>query len=152
MGVRLRARIRELPSSAGMVLRFALVGVLKTALDFGVFNLIMLASGTDSRPVALVANTAGFIVALGASFLLTARYTFRVPARRDRLWRFVAISVAGLVMYDGALILLLALTNTDGLVALNAMKVAALVVSATWNFLGYRYLVFRFAIANTSAR
>ena len=131
-----------LPPSVGMMLRFALVGLVKTALDFGVFNLILLLSPLGSRPVAIFANTAGFTVALGASFLLTARYTFRVPARRERLWRYIAVSIAGLLLYDGALVLLLALTEADGLVALNAAKVVALAASATWNFLGYRYLVF----------
>ena len=143
--------IAGLRASAGMVLRFALVGFVKAALDFGSFNLILLVSPADSRAIVILANTVGFSVAVGASFLLNARYTFRAPVQRQRFWRYVAISLVGLALYDSALALLLAVSGMDGIVALNAAKAAALVASTAWNFVGYRYLVFRPALA-TPAR
>lgn len=133
-------------------MRFAVVGMVKAAIDFGLFNLILLTSPTDSGPTVLLANTAGFTGATAASFLLNARYTFRVPARRRRLWRYVAVSLTGLVLYNGALALLLAVRHPEGIVALNLAKATSLVASTAWNFLGYRYLVFRAdPLADTSS-
>ena len=139
----LRARALALRTSLGTAMRFAVVGIIKAAIDFGLFNLILFASPTGSGPTILFANTTGFSVAIASSFLLNARYTFRVRARRRRFWRYVAVSLMGLALYNGALALLLAVWDPEGIAALNVAKAASLVASTAWNFLGYRYLVFR---------
>ncbi|MFA7249209.1 MAG: GtrA family protein [Dehalococcoidia bacterium] len=137
------SRFAAAQESAALLLRFGLVGIVKATLDFGTFNLVLLVSPADSRTIVLVANTAGFGVAMSASFLLAARYIFRVVPRRERVWRYVAVSIGGLALYDGALALILGVSGPNGIVEVNVAKAGALAASASWTFIGYRYLVFQ---------
>jgi putative flippase GtrA len=127
---------------AGTALRFGLVGVLKTALDFATFNLVLLLTSTEGGLIVLVANTAGFCVSVASSFVLNRRFTFRTAARSRGFSRYVAISLVGLLIYDGALALVLVAGDPRGTLALNVAKVVPLGASMVWNFVGYRYFVF----------
>lgn len=128
---------------AGLAIRFGLVGLLKTVLDFATFNLVLLLTRTDGGLMVLVANTAGFCVAVASSFVLNGRFTFRTAARPRGFWLYVAVSVVGLVLYNGGLALIIWLADPRGAVALNVAKLVPLAISLVWNFVGYRYLVFR---------
>lgn len=134
-----RQRIREM---GGLWARFALVGLLKTVVDFAMFNLVLFVLPGISLPVVLVANTAGFTVAVSVSFVLNARFTFRAAPRAHGFSRYVVISLIGLVLYNGSLAGVLAVWTADDTLALNVAKVGALGASMVWNFLGYRFLVF----------
>ena len=93
--------------------------------------------------MVLVANTAGFCVAVASSFVLNGRFTFRTAARPRGFWLYVAVSLAGLVLYNGGLALILLLADPRGALALNIAKLVPLALSLVWNFVGYRYFVFR---------
>ena len=127
---------------AGTALRFGLVGVLKTVLDFAAFNLVLLLTATEGGVMVLVANTAGFCVAVAASFVLNGRFTFRAEPRPRGFWLYVAVSIIGLVIYNGVLALILLVADPRGALALNVAKLLPLAVSLVWNFIGYRYFVF----------
>jgi putative flippase GtrA len=144
------SRAAKLRGLGGLWFRFALVGLLKTALDFASFNIVLFAAPVMNVPIVLLANTIGFSVAVSASFVLNARFTFRVAARSGGFRRYVLISLLGLVIYNGSLAAALALWHAENVLALNLAKSAALVTSMTWNFLGYRYFVFRPATARSS--
>jgi len=132
-------RLREF---SGLWIRFAMVGVLKTVVDFATFNLVLFVLPGLSMPVVLTANTAGFTVAVSVSFVLNRRFTFRTAARSRGFSRYVVISLVGLALYNGSLVAVLAIWEADDTFALNLAKVGALVTSMVWNFLGYRFLVF----------
>lgn len=119
-----------------------MVGALKTVVDFATFNLVLLVLPGLSMPVVLLANTAGFVVAVSVSFVLNERFTFRTAARSRGFSRYVVISLVGLALYNGSLVVVLAFWDAEDTLALNVAKVGALVTSMVWNFLGYRFLVF----------
>ena len=127
---------------AGTAVRFGLVGLLKTVLDFATFNLVLLLTQTEGGLMVLVANTAGFVVAVSASFVLNGRFTFRAAARPRGFWLYVLVSVIGLVLYNGGLALILLLADPRGALALNVAKLVPLALSLIWNFVGYRHFVF----------
>ena len=127
---------------AGTVVRFGLVGLLKTVLDFAVFNLVLRLTQTEGGLMVLVANTAGFSVAVAASFVLNGRFTFRAAPRPGGFWLYVGVSIVGLVLYNGGLALILLLADPRGALALNIAKLVPLALSLVWNFVGYRYFVF----------
>ncbi len=135
-------RTRRLREFSGLWVRFAMVGALKTVVDFATFNLVLLVLPGLSMPVVLAANTAGFTVAVSVSFVLNERFTFRTAARSRGFSRYVVISLVGLALYNGSLIAVLAVWDADDTFALNLAKVAALGASMVWNFVGYRFLVF----------
>ncbi len=136
-----RSRVWALPNR-GLFARYLLVGVIKMVVDFTMFNIAIAGAANPSTAHILLANTVGFFVAAWLSYVLNTRYTFRSTSNRTRFVRYLVVSLAGLAVYNGALLVAVELADPSGSVALNAVKVAALGVSVLLNFVGYRWLVF----------
>lgn len=150
----LLARLRSLPGARlvvslfnrerlwGQVLRFAIVGGLNTLVDYGTFNLLVVVA--RMHPVA--ANPISVAAGITNSFLWNKHFTFGAGGWH-RWYRqaafFIAVSVTGLFINTGCLWLLTNLTGAQSVLAVNLQKLAASIVSLTWNFIGYRFLVFR---------
>jgi putative flippase GtrA len=124
------------------LVRFVLVGGFVTAVDFAVFNLVLLLAHDVSRPYVLLANTISFTVAACVGYQLHARVTFQ--AGRD--WRgftaFGLVAIAGVSIYNAALFLILWPVETNHPLALNLAKAGAVAVAAIWNYQGYRLFAF----------
>jgi putative flippase GtrA len=126
----------------GQLVRFGIVGGLNTFVDYGMFNLLVGVFGVSYLMANPIAITAGIL----NSFLWNKNWTF--SANRSRAWAreavlFVLVSVIGMLLNTGGLWLLTWLSGNEALWAMNLQKLGASVVSMTWNFLGYRFLVFR---------
>lgn len=136
------------------VLRFGTVGVLNTVVDFAVFNALAVIAGVPPIPANVVSNAAGIV----NSFVWNRSWTFSDLAGERSVAssfpRFALASVVGLAINTTALWALMrafgpwvAAAGEPGTpghaLALNALKVAAAVLSLTWNFLAYRYWAFR---------
>ncbi|MBP2295620.1 GtrA family protein [Azospirillum rugosum] len=125
--------------------RFALVGLLNTGVDFAVFLALMAVPGT---PV-LLANACGYGVGVLSSFLLNRSWTFRV--RRDeaplarRLPVFLAFNLVGLAL--SSLVVGLLVPAVHPLAA----KVAATVATFAWNYWSSRRFVFTTPASTTPA-
>ena len=124
-------------------LRFALVGSVNTAIDFGLF-VGLSALGTP----LLLANTASTSAGLVFSYFANRRFTFGVGARHDLrgILLFVAITGVGLWVVQPLVILgvsaLLPIT-TPAAAAAALGKAAGIAVGLVWNFVWYRTVVFR---------
>ena len=138
------ARSRRLPD-VGLLLRYAIVGVIKVPADFAVFNAVLLGAEVPSTAHLLLAATAGFMSAAAVTYVLNARYTFRARPRLDSFTRYLLVSAAGLLLHNAALLLLVAAVAPSGVLALNAVRVGALLASLAWNYFGYKHLVFMHA-------
>ncbi|WP_353858072.1 GtrA family protein [Azospirillum formosense] len=126
-------------------LRFAVVGLLNTAVDFGVFLALLSLAGA---PV-LVANAAGFSAGTLCSFLVNRSWTFRVrreeaPMAR-RLPLFLAFNIVGLGL--STLVVGLLVPAVPPLAA----KIAAAVVTFAWSYWSTRRFVFNAPAANPLA-
>jgi putative flippase GtrA len=126
----------------GQVLRFAVVGGLNTLIDYGLYNFFYKVVGLP----LLVSNTMSVSIAIVNSFLWNRYWTFGRGDERD--WHqqalpFLAISLVGLVINTIGVGVLHAIFGADSLLAINLYKLVASVLSLTWNFVGYRYIVFR---------
>ena len=121
---------------------FAAVAVAKVLVDFAIFNAAMVGRDASSIAQVLAANAAAFLVAGWVSYVLHARFTFRVARGDASFARYVLVSLGGAALYTGALALLIGVAQPSDLLALNTMKIAALAASAPFNFVGYRRLVF----------
>lgn len=125
------------------LVRFAGVGFVATATDFLVFNIALAGNGEPSRTHVVLANTAAFAVATLVGYVLNSRLTWGVRHQRRFLVRYVLVAMTGALLYDAALVGLLEGTRAEGYMALNAIKVGAVAVSALWNFFGFNTFVFR---------
>ena len=121
--------------------RVALVGAVSAAVDFGVFNLLLLGRGREIA-FLLVANTVAFVCAMVVNYTLNARFSFGVPMTRRSVVRYSAFTAFGLVLYNGNLLLIRWLLEADTPLMLNASKVVAMGILVVWNYAGYRRFVF----------
>ena len=115
--------------------KFAMVGVVNTAIDFCVFLALFYGLGWP----LLVANTLGWIAGLANSYLMNSRWTFRDPARAERPARmtlFAAFNLCGLLIAN-AVIWILALVLPAWLA-----KIGTGVATLTWNYWSSHRFVF----------
>ena len=124
--------------------RFGIVGAANTALDFGLL-FILKALGL---PVEF-ANIASTTIAFLFSFFANKKYTFKTSGTNvvREMILFVVVTLTGLWVLQTLVIMLTlpwltAIPNqTD--VALLVAQLLATVVSMTWNYLLYTYIVFK---------
>lgn len=135
------ARLRR-ERLAGQVVRFGIVGVLNTVVDFGLLNVLYHVIGLP----LLVANTISVSAGILNSFLWNKHWTFSAGGwsrwRREAVV-FVAVSFVGLLINDAGIYVLHSLWGDTSILAVNAQKLGASVLSMAWNFLGYRLIAFR---------
>jgi putative flippase GtrA len=118
---------------------FAVVGVVNSAVDFGVFSL---AYYYLALPI-IVANTLAWVVAVTGSYVMNSTITFAAESGRrlaiDRYFAFVLSQVAGFLANTGTVWCLVELLHIPAWAA----KVAAIFVSFAVNFTLSHLLVFR---------
>jgi putative flippase GtrA len=126
------------------LLRFAAVGGMNTALDFGIL-FILKALGL---PV-ITANIASTSIAFCFSFFANKKYTFKTTDTniKREIILFVAVTLFGLWVLQSLVIslvssLLHGWSLPDNLVLLIA-KLVATVVSLIWNYALYSTVVFK---------
>ena len=126
------------------LIRFGLIGVINTALDFGLLFIL--------KSVGLMATTANIFstsIAFVFSFFANKKYTFRSSGGsiKHEIVLFTIVTLFGLWVLQNGVIWLFSPLCTAVLhnesFALLAAKLAGTIVSLTWNYLTYDLLVFR---------
>lgn len=124
-------------------LRFAIVGISNTVLDFTLMNLLSLA-GLN----LIIANTISTGIAMIYSFLMNKKWTFHSAGQdylRQVILFFVFTAIGIWVIQNGLIILAQHYLPRFGLsdqVFNNLAKLGASVFSLTWNYLTYNHFVF----------
>lgn len=130
------------------VLRFGLVGVVNTMVDYAMLNLIVLALNIFN-PVSLVlCNIGSFLGANINSYLMNKRWTFedRGHWSKREYFIFLLCSLGGLAINCSVIFFLshtLVNPQWSFFVNLNVAKFLATVASMVWNFCSYRAFVFK---------
>lgn len=126
-------------------IRFAMVGGVSTAIDFGVLLILK----TLGMP-AIAANVCSSTLAFIFSFTANKKYTFKTTDTNvaKEMTLFVIFTLIGLWGFQSAIIhfTLDPLTHLLGnhkTIGLIASKLLATVVSLTWNYLTYSRVVFK---------
>ena len=126
------------------LIRFGLIGVINTALDFGLLFIL--------KSIGLMATTANIFstsITFVFSFFANKKYTFRSSGTNivREMILFVAVTLFGLwVLQTGVIWLVLPhlsklLRSSE--MGLLATKLIATAVSMTWNYILYDKLVFK---------
>ena len=124
-------------------LRFIVVGVSNTVLDFTLMNLLSLAGLS-----LIIANTISTGIAMIYSFLMNKKWTFRNAGQdylRQVILFFIFTAIGIWVIQNGLIILAKHYLPRFGLpdqAFNNLAKLVASVFSLTWNYLTYNRFVF----------
>jgi putative flippase GtrA len=128
--------------------KFLAVGTLNMTIDFGTLNLLSWLTGIYGGVRLVPINVLGVLLALTNSYLLNKDWTFKAPAPPGRrVGRFVLVSLIA-VSLNTALVVALThvMTRPAGLTPQlweNPAKARATGGTLLWDFLGYKFLVFR---------
>ena len=124
-------------------LRFVIVGISNTVLDFTLMNLLSLA-GLN----LIIANTISTGIAMIYSFLMNKKWTFRNAGQdylRQVILFFIFTAIGIWAIQNGLIILAQHYLPHFGLpdrVFNNLAKLGASAFSLTWNYLTYNHFVF----------
>lgn len=125
--------------------KFGLVGVLNTAIDFGILNILLALTHIVSGPLILFLNTVSFSTASINSYYWNRSWVFH-GAKKSDFVSFMAVTLIGLAINSAIIFTLTTFVHPAlGLNAAqwaNAAKLLATSVSLIWNFVGYRVIVF----------
>lgn len=131
--------------------KFAAVGFLSTAIDFGVLNLLSMSSGiTEGFKIGGV-NVPGFAVAVFNGYLWNQLWVFKARGEGESLFhdfpKFLAVTIIGLLINSGIIVVITTYVVPSFGAGkeqwLNLAKAGATAVSLVWNFAGYKLIVFR---------
>ena len=146
--------------TAGEVVRFVLVGVVNTVVDYVTFITLTVVFDIPLSRV-WIAKYPSSAVGMAVSFFLNRRFVFRATAHRARgqALRFIAATLIGIFVIQNLLTQLFASkVQYFGIEAFHAVDAAGVpraftiktvaftlgaVASIVWNFLAYKYWVFR---------
>ncbi len=144
----MRSYVRTLLTreSAGQFVRLALIGVVNSIVDFGLFNIFHYGWGIP----LLVAGALAFLAGAFVSYFLNRFWTFGLrdgwgTPRETTL--FVSINLVALGVTEGFLAGADAWWGPLEPLAANLTKLAAAIVILVPKFAGYRDLVFRRSLA-----
>lgn len=111
------------------IMKFGIVGVTATIIDFGIMNLLHYGLGLN----ILIANTSGFVVSLIFNYVASMKYVFTHKegmSRRREFVIFVVLSVIGLALNDGIVLALNAGLDLEA----NIAKICATALVMVYNF------------------
>ncbi len=134
--------------------KFILVGILNTLLDLGVLNLLLFTAETSSGGIYTFFKGISFSVAVINSYFWNKLWTFKKSEEGldnsktgKELLQFFIVSVIGFGINVGIATFVV---NTIGsqfglsdVLWANIGAISATVASMVWNFLGYKFVVFK---------
>lgn len=130
--------------------KYATVGFANTAVDFGILNLLMWLTGIYRGKSIFLLNSVAFLIAVTHSYIWNKFWTFKAREKASipgQVLQFVAVSLIGVLINGGIVYMISTLVSPMfGLSAAlwaNAAKVVATAISLIWNFIGYKFIVFR---------
>ena len=130
--------------------KFILVGILNTFVDLGVLNFLILISGIASGLGYSAFKGISFIVAVINSYFWNKFWTFKKPKTvrpGKEFLQFFIVSLIGFGINVGIASLVVNMVGLQfGLsekIWANVGAIIATFCGMTWNFLGYKFIVFK---------
>lgn len=126
--------------------KFGLVGVLNTAIDFGILNFMSVFAGVTSGVAVVPIKAFAFSIALINSYFWNKGWVFEGKKKASPV-SFAIVSALGLIINVGTIYILTTIIDAPGNMSpalwLNIANVGATGLSMVWNYLGYRLIVFK---------
>ena len=131
-------------------IKFAFVGGINTGIDFAVLNSLMWISGIYEGKEIIFLNIIAFTVATINSYFMNKRWTFEVKGKKEvgkEFSQFILISLIGISINTGIVYSITTFIEPSfGLSSplwANFAKASATAISLIWNFIGYKFIVFK---------
>ncbi len=150
--------------------KFGVVGIINTLVDMTILNFLFLILSFKATINILgldflLANIISVTIAMIGSFILNKYWTFAARGKNrnilEETLKFILITIVGMffihqIVFNFFAIWWVAPTNLaknivhligiyklDNFITLNFAKILAILSSMTWNFIGYKFIVFQ---------
>lgn len=134
----------------GQFIRFAVIGVVNTGIDFGILNVLVWITGITAGSGLIPLNIISFTVAVINSYFLNKYWAFRDKSSGQdtrKFTIFLAVSIVGALIntatVTGIATYVSPLFDLSPQLWVNVAKVVATGLSLIWNFVGYKFFVFK---------
>lgn len=130
------------------IAKFGAIGASNTVIDFGILNFLSASSQVFSGLFLVPLNAISFSIAVLNSYFWNRYWTFKGGQKNagKQFLEFIVVSVIA-ALINTVLVYLLTLIPPIGGISeplwLNISKLFATFISLVWNFLGYKFLVFK---------
>jgi putative flippase GtrA len=142
--------METMSKSAGQMVRFLCIGILNTAIDLAVLNALVLIFGVGRNGEwYVVFKSISFLAAVTNSYFFNRYWVFRpVQARTaSALSSFFAVSVVGfflnVAIASATFKILIGIYPGHTELIANLGAIVGTCVVLAWNFLGYKFFVFK---------
>jgi len=132
------------------IVKFGLVGVLNTVVDFAVLNFLMWSFDIYSGKWLILLNITSFSLAVVNSYLWNRFWTFKIKRRQEvpeEFAKFISISLVGVVINSsivyGVTKFIDPIFGLSPEIWANVAKVLATGLAMVWNFVGYKFWAFK---------
>ena len=139
-------------------IKFVLVGILNTLVDLAVLNMLIFVSGISAGFGYSAFKGISFTVAVINSYFLNKFWTFKVQkmeGAKKEFAQFFTVSLIGFGINVGVASLVVNAIGPQLGIApkiwANIGAICATLVGMTWNFLGYKFIVFKDKYAESSS-
>ena len=125
------------------IVRFGLVGLVGTAVDLGLLNLLHLQVGWS----LFWAVFWGFVLATLVVYTINNRWTYGhlgLPFQAQNLLKYATVAVIGLAITE----LLVHFLSVENALNYNLAKIIAIMIVFFWNFFANRFWTFRAKISD----
>ena len=130
--------------------KFITIGLSNTAIDFGILNLLIFLTEVERGYLYSLFKAASFMVAVINSYLWNKFWTFESRENNEAGKQFFHFLVISGVGFGINVIVASIIVNVIGPVAEISARIwanlgafVAIVISVLWNFLGYKFIVFK---------
>ena len=131
-------------------IKFILVGILNTFIDLGVLNILIWASGISAGLGYSAFKGISFTIAVINSYFLNKFWTFErreTAGVKREFSQFFVVSLIGFGINVGVASLVVNAIGPQFSIVpklwANIGAICATLVGMTWNFLGYKFIVFK---------
>jgi Predicted membrane protein len=139
--------MKEIVAKHADKIRFGLIGILNTTSDFAILNVLVILFG---MPI-VVANTISTGICMLMSFFLNKKWTFKSTGKNyiREIILFLVFTIIGMWIIGNGIIALLVPLMPNGwmeIVRVNLPKLIATGASLVWNYITYKFFVFKKAV------
>lgn len=132
------------------IAKFMLIGVLATLVDLGILNLLILVSGVAAGVTFSVFKGISFLFATSSKYFGDKFWAFEKMEKsgmKKEFGKFFLVTLVGLVINVGIASLIVNVfgsqLNLSENILANIGGIAAAFSAAAWNFVGYKFIVFK---------